>query len=262
MKILEAKQVTKIYGREGQGATHQALTQFDLTVEQGEFVGIMGPSGSGKTTLLQLLGTIDRATSGQIWIAGQDVAQMNDQELADFRRTRLGFIFQEFHLLDSLTLKENILIPLVLEKRSVAEMEKRVDELAEYLGIHDVLDHRPYEVSGGQKQRAAAARALVHTPALILADEPTGNLDSTSAKALMESLAGLNEEEKATILTVTHDPFTASYCKRVIFIKDGRFFTEIRRGSSRQSFFEQIMHVTTALGGESYELTQSSSQKY
>ncbi|SFI88520.1 ABC transporter ATP-binding protein [Thermoflavimicrobium dichotomicum] len=257
MIILEAKNLSKIYGQKSKGVTYQALTDLYLTIHQGEFVGIMGPSGSGKTTLLQILGTIDRPTSGEIWIEGQNVANMSDDELADFRRKRLGFIFQEFYLLDALTLKENILVPLVLEKRPIAEMEQRVNELAKYLGIDQVLSHRPYEVSGGQRQRAAAARALVHSPALILADEPTGNLDSKSAKSLMESLVQLNKKEQSTILTVTHDPFTASYCDRVIFIKDGKVFTEIRRGESRQAFFQQIMQVTTALGGESYELAKS-----
>ncbi|RAL27026.1 ABC transporter ATP-binding protein [Thermoflavimicrobium daqui] len=258
MIVLEAKKLTKVYGEKGTGAVHQALTDFDLTIQQGEFIGIMGPSGSGKTTLLQILGTIDRPTRGDILIAGKNVAKMKDNELADFRRKQLGFIFQEFHLLDALTIQENILVPLVLEKRSVAEMERRVQELANYLGIQKVLSHRPYEVSGGQRQRAAAARALIHSPALILADEPTGNLDSKSAKSLMESLSNLNKKEKATILTVTHDPFTASYCDRVIFIKDGQLFTEIRRGQTRQAFYRHIMEVTAALGGESYELTQSS----
>ncbi len=253
MMILRAKKLTKIYGQHTKGAVHKALDQFDLEVAQGEFVGIMGPSGSGKTTLLQLLGTIDRPTSGEIWIGGENVVNMKPEQLADFRRRQLGFIFQDFHLLDALTLKENILVPLVLERKPLSLMERRVNELAGLLGIQEVLSHRPYEVSGGQKQRAAAARAIIHSPALILADEPTGNLDSKSAKSMMEALTSLNEKEKATILMVTHDPLMASYCRRVLFIKDGKLFNEIHRGEDRQGFFQRIMQVMSALGGESYD---------
>lgn len=254
MPVLEVKQLSKIYGQKS-GAFHKALNQFDLTIEQGEFVGVMGPSGSGKTTLLQLIGTIDRPTAGEIMIRGRDVSAMKSKELATFRRKHLGFIFQDYHLLNALTLKENIMVPLVLEKRPVTEIEARLHELADRLGIDQILNHYPYEVSGGQKQRTAAARALIHQPDLILADEPTGNLDSKSAKALMESLVQLNQTEQATIMTVTHDPFTASYCNRVIFIKDGKFFNQIRRGEDRQAFFQQIMQVLSRLGGESYEFT-------
>lgn len=252
MVVLEAKKLTKIYHQKF-GIPHKALDQFDLTIHQSEFVGVMGPSGSGKTTLLQLLGTIEQPTSGEIFIRGKDRTLMKRNELSTFRRRHLGFLFQDFHLLDSLTLKENITIPLVLEKRSVMMIESRVNELAQRLGIEGVLDHYPYEVSGGQKQRAAAARAIIHQPDLLLADEPTGNLDSKSAKELMESLTQLNEDEKATIIVVTHDPFTASYCHRVIFIKDGKFFNEIRRGEDRRVFFQQILQVLSKLGGESYE---------
>lgn len=252
MVVLEAKKLTKIYHQKF-GISHKALDQFDLTIHQSEFVGVMGPSGSGKTTLLQLLGTIEQPTSGEIFIRGKDRTLMKRNELSTFRRRHLGFLFQDFHLLDSLTLKENITIPLVLEKRSVMMIESRVNELAQRLGIEGVLDHYPYEVSGGQKQRAAAARAIIHQPDLLLADEPTGNLDSKSAKELMESLTQLNEDEKATIIVVTHDPFTASYCHRVIFIKDGKFFNEIRRGEDLRVFFQQILQVLSKLGGESYE---------
>ena len=256
MPVLEVKQLSKVYGQKG-GAYHKALREFDLTIEEGEFVGVMGPSGSGKTTLLQLIGTIDQATSGEIYIRGKDVTAMKSKELAAFRRKHLGFIFQDYHLLNSLTLKENIMVPLILEKRPVDEMEARLSLLAERLGIDQVLHHYPYEVSGGQKQRAAAARSLIHQPDLILADEPTGNLDSKAAKALMESLVQLNQSEQTTIMTVTHDPFTASYCSRVIFIKDGKFFNQIQRGEDRQVFFQQIMQVLSRLGGESYELANA-----
>lgn len=256
MPVLEVKQLTKIYGQKW-GAYQQALSEFDLSIDEGEFVGIMGPSGSGKTTLLQLVGTIDQPTSGMIMLRGQDVTKMNSKELAAFRRKHLGFIFQDYHLLNSLTLKENIMVPLILEQKSVAEIEKRLNDLAERLGIDQVLHHYPYEVSGGQKQRAAAARALIHQPDLILADEPTGNLDSKAAKSLMESLVQLNQAEKATIMVVTHDPFTASYCHRVIFIKDGKLFYQIHRGEDRQKFFQRILQVLSRLGGESYEFADT-----
>ncbi|WP_124726843.1 ABC transporter ATP-binding protein [Staphylospora marina] len=257
MNVLEARKLTKIYGQHSKGAVHKALDQLDLVVTQGEFVGIMGPSGSGKTTLLQLLGTIDRPTSGEIWINGHNVLEMNQKEIAHFRRRQLGFIFQDFHLLDALTIKENIILPLVLERKPLSEMEQRLNRLVDHLGIRSILSHRPYEVSGGQKQRAAAARAIIHSPALILADEPTGNLDSKSAKSLMEALVGLNQKERATIVMVTHDPVTASYCHRVIFIKDGKRLNEIRRGEDRRTFFQQIIHVMSALGGDSYEFAFS-----
>jgi ABC-type lipoprotein export system ATPase subunit len=256
MPVLEVKQLSKVYGQKW-GATHKALREFDLTIEEGEFVGVMGPSGSGKTTLLQLIGTIDQPTSGKIFVRGKETTTMNSKELATFRRQHLGFIFQDYQLLNSLTLKENIMIPLILEKKPIDEIEARLTVLAERLGIEQVLHHYPYEVSGGQKQRAAAARALIHQPDLILADEPTGNLDSKAAKALMESLVQLNQTEQATIMTVTHDPFTASYCSRVIFIKDGMFFNQIQRGEDRQTFFQQIMQVLSRLGGESHEFANA-----
>ena len=249
MKVLTAHKLTKVYHAEKGKVFHRALNQFDLEVDAGEFVGVMGPSGSGKTTLLNLLATIDSPTSGEIWIEGVNPKMLKDHELALFRRRRLGFVFQDFHLLDTLTIRENILLPLVLERKSFREMEERVNEMAELLGITDILDKRTYEVSGGQQQRAACARAVIHKPAIILADEPTGNLDSKSARAVMTSLQQLNEEQGATILLVTHDPFAASYCQRIVFIKDGQFFSEIRRGTNRQAFFQQILDVLSLLGG-------------
>jgi ABC-type lipoprotein export system ATPase subunit len=248
--ILEAKKLSKIYGN---SATYQALDQFDLTIEKGEFIGIMGPSGSGKSTLLQLLGTIEQPSSGTLVFDGQDVGDMNQSQLADFRREKLGFIFQDFQLLDSLSIKENIVIPLVLNKISMVGMEQRVQKLATYLGIKSILHKRPYEVSGGQKQRAAAARALIHEPSLILADEPTGNLDSKSAKDLMEILVDINDQAKTTILMVTHDPVTASYCNRILFIKDGKLVSKIYQGEKRSAFFEQILLMQSSLGGEHYD---------
>jgi len=255
MPVLQAQNLTKIYGGQRSAVTVKALDSFNLTVEKGEFVGIMGPSGSGKTTLLQLLGTIDVPTSGEILVGGQSLAGLKGDQLALFRRRNLGFIFQDFNLLDSLTLKENIMVPLALEGKPAGELEARTQAIAKRLGIAEVLQHYPYQVSGGQKQRAAAARALIHEPALILADEPTGNLDSKAARSLMESLERLNAEGGATILMVTHDPVSASYCKRIQFIKDGRPFTELRRGSDQAAFFHQILDVLSAMGGESYDLT-------
>lgn len=254
MAVLHAQNLTKIYGGQKGTVAVKALDAFNLSIEQGEFVGIMGPSGSGKTTLLQLLGTIDTPTSGEVTVNGQPLTRIKGNDLALFRRRHLGFIFQDFNLLDALTIKENIMIPLVLERRPVDEIEAKVSAISRRMGIAEVLSHYPYEVSGGQKQRAAAARALVHSPALVLADEPTGNLDSKSAKALMESLESLNEQEQATILMVTHDPVSASYCRRIVVIKDGRLFTELRRGSDRPKFFHQILDVLSAMGGDQYDL--------
>lgn len=255
MSVLQVTNLTKIYGGQRTVAAVRALDSFNLTVDSGEFVGIMGPSGSGKTTLLQLLGTIDTPTSGEISLSGQPLTGLKGDSLALFRRRNLGFIFQDFNLLDSLTLRENIMVPLALDGRPAAELEQRVAAIAERLGINDVLHHYPYQVSGGQKQRAAAARALIHEPAMILADEPTGNLDSGSSRSLMEALERLNTESQTTILMVTHDPVSASYCRRILFIKDGRPFTEVRRGADRPAFFQQILDVLSAMGGESYDLT-------
>lgn len=254
MSVLHTRHLTKIYGGQKGTVAVKALDAFNLTIEKGEFVGIMGPSGSGKTTLLQLLGTIDTPTSGEVTVNGQPLTRIKGNDLALFRRRHLGFIFQEFNLLDALTIKENIMIPLVLERRPVEEIEAKVLAISRRMGIAEVLSHYPYEVSGGQKQRAAAARALVHSPALVLADEPTGNLDSKSAKALMESLESLNAQEQATILMVTHDPVSASYCRRIVVIKDGKLFTELRRGSDRPKFFHQILDVLSAMGGDQYDL--------
>lgn len=254
MPVLHAQNLTKIYGGQKGTVAVKALDAFSLSIEKGEFVGIMGPSGSGKTTLLQLLGTIDAPTSGEVTVNGQPLTRIKGNELALFRRRHLGFIFQDYNLLDALTIKENIMIPLVLERRPVPEIEAKVAAISQRMGIAEVLTHYPYEVSGGQKQRAAAARALIHSPALILADEPTGNLDSKSAKALMESLESLREQEQATILMVTHDPVSASYCRRIVVIKDGKLFTELRRGSDRPKFFHQILDVLSAMGGDQYDV--------
>lgn len=246
--VVEAKRVKKIYGSKGNVFT--ALEDIDLTVKEGEFVGIMGPSGAGKSTLLNVLATIDEPTSGDITIDGTSIIKMNEEQLSNFRREKLGFIFQDYNLLDTLTVKENILLPLALAKMNVKELERKVHEVADKFGIRPILEKYPYQVSGGQKQRTAAARAIVSTPSLILADEPTGALDSKSATDLLESLKGLSEHDQATILMVTHDAFAASYCERVVFIKDGKLFTELVKGNrTRKEFFNKVLDVLSALGG-------------
>ncbi|MFD0715217.1 ABC transporter ATP-binding protein [Paenibacillus sp. GCM10027626] len=248
MHMLKATALSKTYTSRGH-VTHRALQDVNLEVLPGEFIGIMGPSGSGKTTLLNLLATIDKPTTGTIELGGVNVMSLSEKELALFRRQELGFIFQDFNLLDTLSIKENIVLPLVLEGMAVKDIESRLLPCAELLGISALLDKRTYEVSGGQQQRAAIARAIIHQPSLLLADELTGNLDSKAAKDVMESLKLLNETRRATIIMVTHDPFAASYCRRIVFIKDGKFFSEIRRGSNRQLFFQHILDALSVLGG-------------
>ncbi|MUG45895.1 ABC transporter ATP-binding protein [Paenibacillus woosongensis] len=246
--ILSANNVNKTFGTKGN--LYTALQNINLSIEEGEYVGIMGPSGAGKSTLLNIFSTIDTPTSGEITIDGQNIVAMNEEKLSDFRRNKLGFIFQDYNLLDTLTVKENILLPLALSKVPAAEIEKRVEEIADTFGIREILDKYPYHISGGQKQRAAASRAIVSNPSLILADEPTGALDSKSATGLLESLSKLNQHHQATILMVTHDAYAASFCKRVIFINDGRLFKELHKeGMTRQAFFGQIIKVLATLGG-------------
>ncbi|MDF2669768.1 MAG: transporter ATP-binding protein [Paenibacillus sp.] len=246
--IVEAKQVKKVYG--SKGSVYTALDGIDLTVLEGEFVGIMGPSGSGKSTLLNVLATIDLPTSGDIVIDGTSIIKMKEEELSAFRRTKLGFLFQDYNLLDTLTVKENIVLPLALSKTNVTVIEQKVEAIADRFGIRALLDKYPYQISGGQKQRTAACRAIVSKPSLLLADEPTGALDSKSATELLESLKDLNEQDRATILMVTHDAFAASYCKRVLFIKDGKMFTELVKGqTSRKDFFKKVLDVLSVLGG-------------
>lgn len=246
MPLLEVNNLSKIY--EGKVAT-RALSHVRFGVEEGEFVGIMGPSGSGKTTLLNLIATIDTPTSGEIEIAGQDPNRLNREEQALFRRSRLGFVFQHFHLLDTLTVKENLLLPLTMNGLNVREMEERLTETAELLGIGELLPKRTFELSGGQLQLAAVARAIVHRPALILADEPTGSLDSKASAEVMRLLERLNSRQRATVLMATHDAEAASFCRRVIFIKDGRIYNEIYRGGSRSAFFQNIIDMLSLLGG-------------
>ena len=248
--ILEVKNVEKYYGNKG--SLTKALDDISFFVEEGEYVGIMGASGSGKTTLLNCVSTIDRVTSGHIMIAGQEITKLKGSHLNRFRREDLGFIFQDFNLLDTMTAYENIALALSIQKRKAKEIDKRVREVAKQLDITDILTKYPYQMSGGQKQRVASARAVITKPRLVLADEPTGALDSKSARMLLQSLEYLNNDLKTTILMVTHDAFSASYAKRIIFIKDGKIFTELRKenGETRKAFFNRIIDVVSVLGGE------------
>lgn len=254
MKVLTAQNVKKVYGGSHGGNVSNALNGVSFDVEEGDFVGIMGPSGAGKSTLLNVIATIDTPTSGSIKIGNQDIVNLKEPKLSRFRRKKLGFIFQDYNLLDTLTLKENIILPLVLSKVSAREIDERADKIASDLGINKILHKYPYEVSGGQRQRAAAARAVISNPKLILADEPTGALDSKSSMELLTCISELNKKNNSTILMVTHDSFAASFCRRIIFIKDGRLFTEIRSSGNRKEFFDRILKVLAALGGEVSEL--------
>lgn len=246
MPILQVHEVTKVY--EGK-VTNRALNQLSFDVEKGEFLAVMGPSGSGKTTLLNLISTIDMPTSGEIIFNDINPKQLTETELAYFRRRQLGFIFQDFNLLPILTAEENIVLPLTLDNKPVELMEERLAELSEKLNLKPFLHKRPNEISGGQAQRVAIARALIHEPEIILADEPTGNLDSNNSREVLELLANINKERQATIVMVTHDPIAASFCDRVLFIKDGEFFNEIYRDERRQTFFQKILNVLSLLGG-------------
>ncbi len=253
MKVLTVKDIKKDYGSVS-GQPSVALAGVSFEVEKGEFVGIMGPSGAGKTTLLNVIATIDTVTSGSILVGGQDICSLREPALSDFRRSRLGFIFQDYNLLDTLTLRENIALPLILSKMKPEAVDAHVDEVADALGIKELLGKYPCQVSGGQRQRAAAARAMVNRPELILADEPTGALDSKSAAELLERLQGLNKELEATILLVTHDAFAASFCGRILFIKDGLLYRELIRQGSRRQFYDDIIGVVGQLGGDGREL--------
>jgi putative ABC transport system ATP-binding protein len=253
MSVLSVSNVRKVY-QAGSAAPSAALNGVSFEVEKGEFVGIMGPSGAGKSTLLNVIATIDTPSSGQIKIGGKDICGIQELALSDFRRNRLGFVFQDYNLLDTLTLQENIALPLILSKKKAGQIERLVGEVARQLGIETLLKKYPCEVSGGQRQRASAARAIVNRPELLLADEPTGALDSKSARDLMECLQGLNEAQKATILLVTHDAFAASFCQRILFIKDGRLFREIRKEGTRKAFYDAIIAAFSELGGDDREL--------
>ena len=248
-KVLEVKNIEKYYGNKSN--LTKAIDNIRFDVNQGEFVGIMGASGSGKTTLLNCISTIDRVTAGKIIINDQDITKLKGNKLNKFRREELGFIFQDFNLLDTLTAYENIALALTIQRVNPKEIDKRVKEISKKLGIEDVLNKYPYQVSGGQKQRIASARAIITNPKLVLADEPTGALDSKSARQLLENFEYLNQRMNATILMVTHDAFTASYAERILFIKDGKIFNELIKGNdTRKQFFEKIIEVVTLLGGE------------
>ncbi|SFS63558.1 ABC transporter ATP-binding protein [Paenibacillus sp. BC26] len=243
--IIQTKNLSKSYGNV------QVLKSIDLTIEQGEFTAIMGPSGSGKTTLLNTLSTIDSFNGGEVWIEGSSLLDMKKKTLRDFRQKRMGFIFQDYNLLDTLTVKENILLPLSLQKTPLAEMEQRLAQIIAALNIESILQQYPSEISGGQKQRTAAARAMITNPAIVFADEPTGSLDSRSATQLLEQIQLLNETFQTTVLLITHDAYAASYCQRVIFLRDGKIVSELFKGEqSEKQFFDRILTVQSAIGGD------------
>lgn len=247
--VLEVANVEKYYGNKG--SLTKALDKISFEVQEGEFVGIMGASGSGKTTLLNCISTIDRVTSGKIIINDVDITRLKGNHLNKFRREELGFIFQDFNLLDTLTAYENIALALSIQRVKPEKIGKEIEKIGKELDISSVLHKYPYEMSGGQKQRVACARAMITRPQLVLADEPTGALDSKSARMLLENFQYMNQKLGATILMVTHDAFTASYADRILFIKDGKLFNELHRGEdSRKEFFGRIIEVVTLLGGE------------
>ena len=248
--MLRVCDVEKYYGTKNN--ITKAVNQVSFTVEKGEFTGIMGPSGSGKTTLLNLLSTIDRVTAGHIFYGDTDITELDEDALSDFRKENLGFVFQDFNLLDTLTIEENIILAMSLHGKKKKETDVKVNEILKTLGIKDIRDKFPDQVSGGQKQRCACARALINAPRLILADEPTGALDSRSAQMLLSTFCKMNEQLGATILMVTHDAFSASYCKRILFLKDGEIFNELIRGKkSRREFLNEILDVLALTGGDS-----------
>ena len=248
-EVLKIENLKKYYGVNTN--ITKAVDGISFSVLEGEFVAIMGASGSGKTTLLNCVSTIDTVTSGHIFVDNRDITTVKEDDLADFRRENLGFIFQDFNLLDTLTIEENISLSLIINNENTNKVDEKVKNIADKLGISDILKKFPYEVSGGQKQRCACARALINNPKLILADEPTGALDSKSSRLLLETMDEMNNKLKATILMVTHDSFSASFCKRVLFLKDGKIFNEIIKGEkTRKEFFNEIWDMLTLLGGD------------
>lgn len=246
MEILRVSNLKKVYGKK---IIFTSLNNISFNIDEGEFVGIMGPSGSGKTTLLNMISTVDKPTSGQITIKDKNPLTLKGEDLALFRRRELGFVFQDFNLLDTLTIGENIVLPLTLDGIAIKEQDEKLTRVSKILGIENLLQKRTFEVSGGQAQRTAIARALIHDPSLLLADEPTGNLDSKASKIVMELFEKINKEEKVTTMMVTHDPLAASYCNRILFIKDGAIYNEIYKGDSRQQFYQEIIDVLALLGG-------------
>ena len=246
--ILKLEHIQKYYGNGGN--ITKAIKDISFSVKAGEFLGIMGASGSGKTTLLNCISTIDTVSAGHIYLEGADITEIKPKSLARFRRENLGFVFQDFNLLDTLTISENIALALSINKTPAKDVEPRILDIAGKLNIRDILDKYPYQVSGGQKQRCACARAIVNNPKLLLADEPTGALDSHSSQMLLSTIQSIHEQLGATILMVTHDPFTASYANRILFLQDGEILTELRKGrDSRRAFFDKILHVLTMIGG-------------
>ncbi|WP_341278301.1 ABC transporter ATP-binding protein [Paenibacillus sp. FSL H8-0537] len=247
--VLHAQQVRKSFGV--RGSAQQVLKGIDLRVIEGEFVGIMGPSGSGKSTLIHVLSTLDKVTEGKIFVEDADISNMKNAELSIFRRNKLGFIFQDYNLLDTLSVKENILLPVSLGKLNKKAAEAAFQTIAADLGILEIADKYPHEISGGQRQRTSAARALIHEPSIVFADEPTGALDSKAASSLLGKLEALNRSRSLTIMMVSHDPVASSYCSRVVFLKDGQLYSEVYRGSkTRQAFYKEIMNVQAVLGGD------------
>lgn len=248
-EVLKIEHLKKYYGNSNN--ITKAVDDITFNIKEGEFVAIMGASGSGKTTLLNTIATIDNVTSGHIYVGGIDITTLKEKGVANFRKDNLGFVFQDFNLLDTLSIGENIAMSLVINGENPEAVDKKVNDIAKKLGIESILEKFPYEVSGGQKQRAACARALINKPKLILADEPTGALDSKSSRMLLETMEEMNEKLNATIMMVTHDAFSASFCERILFLKDGKIFNEIYKGDkTRKEFFNEILDVLTLLGGD------------
>ena len=245
--VLQVKNVNKEYGLKGFRTS--VLKDINLTIEKGDFISIMGPSGAGKTTLLNLMSTLDKPSSGQIILDGMDLAQVNNKKLSIIRRDSIGFIFQDYSLLDNMTVLDNIALPLALGRKKTADIIQKAEEMAKLFGLENHLTKYPYELSGGQKQRTAAARALITNPSIIFADEPTGALDSRSSMDLLECLKRINEQTNATIVMVTHDPFSASYSKRVYMLSDGSVKCQIARGEDRKVFYSQILDLLATMGG-------------
>lgn len=248
-ELIKIDDIEKYYGKGGN--IKKVLKRISFSIEQGEFTGVMGASGSGKTTLLNVISTIDKVTSGHIYYRNTDITEMDEDELSDFRKENLGFVFQDFNLLDTLTIEENVILAMTLRNKNKNEIKTKVDQILKRLNIYEIKDKFPYEVSGGQKQRCACARAIINDPKLILADEPTGALDSKSAQMLLETFQLMNEKLKATILMVTHDAISASYCNRILFLKDGEIFYELIKGDkSRRDFLNDILDVLAFTGGD------------
>ena len=254
MSVLTASNLSKVYGDKIGNYSTKALDGVDLQVEEGEFIAIMGPSGSGKSTLVSILSGITTPTGGSVEICGSRIDQMDPYEMALFRRRKLGFVFQEFNLLDNLTLKENVMLPMVLDKKENDYMINKAMEIMKLFEIDQIAEKHPYQISGGQQQRAAVSRALVNDPVILFADEPTGNLDSKSANAVMTCFEKINQDRNVTALIVTHDVFAASFCKKVIFIKDGKIFMDIVRKGTRKEFFDRILDCQAIVGGENHDL--------